>query len=100
MLKRAVVLYNACWIAVSAAAAAGVMLALFKELLDNDKHVPACDCFNWLKLWLGFYLNNAILPVCMLYTYFNPWIQWGGIWYIKKGGKVRRLSKPYKWIKT
>ena len=73
-------------------AAAGVMLALFKKLLGNDKDVPACDCCNWLKLWLGFYLNNAILPICMLYTY-NPYIQWGGIWYVKKRDKVRRLSK-------
>ena len=75
--------------------AAGVMLALFRELFPEDTNPPQQDCFNWLKLWLGFYLTNAILPCCMLYTYLSPWVEWGGIWYAKSKGKVQRLPSAY-----
>lgn len=73
--------------------AAEVMLALFKELSPGDSHPPQHDCFSWFKLWLGFYLTNAVLPCCMLYTYLNPWVEWGGIWYAKSKGKVKRLQR-------
>lgn len=73
-----------CWMT-------GVMLALFKELSPGDGNPPQQDCFSWFKLWLGFYLTNAVLPCCMLYTYFNPWVDWGGIWYAKSKGKVKRM---------
>lgn len=77
-----------CWMT-------GVMLALFRELFPEDTNPPQQDCFNWLKLWLGFYLTNAILPCCMLYTYVTPWVEWGGIWYAKSKGKVQRLPSAY-----
>jgi len=71
----------------------GIMLALFKELSPGDSSPPQHDCFSWFKLWLGFYLTNAVLPCCMLYTYFNPWVEWGSIWYAKSKGKVKRLPR-------
>ena len=70
---------------------AGVVLALFGELFPGDESSPGCDTFNWVKLWLGFYLSNTILPCCMLYTYLSPLVEWGGIRYYKKQGKVKRL---------
>ena len=71
----------------------GVMLQLFKEFFPNTDDQPQYDNYHWVKLWLGFYLNNAILPVNMLITYLNPAVQWGGSTYVKCQGRVlRRLN--------
>ena len=71
---------------------AGVVLSLFRELFAFDESSSGGDSFNWVKLWLGFYLGNTVLPCCMLYTYLSPWVEWGGIWYYKRKGRVQRLA--------
>lgn len=50
---------------------------------------------NALQLWLGFYLNNAFIPPCMLCTYCTESIVWSGVEYRKRVGKIyatRRLA--------
>lgn len=71
--------------------AAGVILSLFKELFPLDDSNAGGDSFNWVKLWLGFYLGNSVLPCCMLYTYLSPRVEWGGILYYKRNGRVQRM---------
>jgi hypothetical protein len=46
-------------------------------------------------LWAGWVLENAILPACMAYTFYHDWISWGGIRYLKAGGKVARVVHPH-----
>lgn len=84
------------WIAITSAVLAlywmtGVVLSLFGEMFPSGETISGGDSFNWVKLWLGFYLGNAVLPCCMLYTYLSPWVEWGGIWYYKRKGRVQRL---------
>ena len=67
-------------------------MSLFRQLFQNGCDQPQYDAYQWVKLWLGFYLNNAVLPVCMLLTYMQPHIQWAGATYIKKNGFVHRTS--------
>ncbi|WIA44233.1 hypothetical protein OEZ86_010544 [Tetradesmus obliquus] len=45
--------------------------------------------YLWLPLllWLGWVLENGVLPFCMAYCYFCDHIVWGGITYYKQGGK-------------
>lgn len=80
------------WVGLLSAAGAlrwmtGVLLDLFTQQL------PAADdldlqCFSWGKVWLGMYVNNALLPVCMLYTYLQPAVEWAGITYWKRNGSI------------
>ena len=70
---------------------AGILLDLFVQQL------PAADdldlqCFSWGKLWLGMYINNALLPFCMLYTYLQPAIEWAGITYWKRNGSITYIQ--------
>jgi hypothetical protein len=46
-------------------------------------------------LWLGWVLENAILPWCMLYCFCCDRIVWGGITYHKKGGRVCSVVHPH-----
>jgi hypothetical protein len=45
-------------------------------------------------LWLGWALENAVLPLCMLYSFCCDRIVWGGITYRKKGGRVCKVLHP------
>lgn len=53
------------------------------------------DTFCWPKLWLGFYLNNAVMPLCIAYTFLTSHIDWSGIRYWRKGGKVVRVLHSF-----
>lgn len=69
----------------------GVMVELFEQLFPDKDERPAYN-FQWSKLLLGFYLNNLILPVNMLVTYFKPAVMWSGSVYMKDKGRVRKLT--------
>ncbi|KAI3425799.1 hypothetical protein D9Q98_007774 [Chlorella vulgaris] len=49
------------------------------------------DTFCWPKLWLGFYVNNAVIPLCIAYTFLTKHIDWSGIRYWRQGGRVVRV---------
>jgi hypothetical protein len=44
--------------------------------------------FHWGKLWVGFIAANAVLPVCMVYTFLTRHITWAGVKYKRKKGKI------------
>lgn len=43
---------------------------------------------TFVQLWMGFYLNNLLVPPCMLYTYLTSAVVWSGVKYEKRAGKV------------
>lgn len=53
------------------------------------------DTFCWPKLWLAFYLNNAVIPLCIAYTFMTSHIDWSGIRYWRKRGKIVRVLHSY-----
>jgi hypothetical protein len=44
--------------------------------------------FHWGKLWVGFIAANAVLPMCMVYTFMTRHITWAGVKYRRSGGKI------------
>lgn len=44
--------------------------------------------FHWGKLWVGFIVGNAVLPVCMVYTFMTRHITWAGVTYRRQSGKI------------
>jgi len=44
--------------------------------------------FHWGKLWVGFITTNAVLPVCMVYTFLTRHITWAGVKYRRQSGKI------------
>jgi hypothetical protein len=44
--------------------------------------------FHWGKLWVGFIAANAVLPVCMVYTFITRHITWAGVKYRRQSGKI------------
>ncbi|GAB4823475.1 hypothetical protein N2152v2_010521 [Parachlorella kessleri] len=68
----------------------GVILALFRQLnptLDPRR----LDTFSWWKVWAGFYISNLITPFCLAYTFLTPHINWSGITYTRRRGKVHTV---------
>lgn len=68
-------------------------MKLFKQLFPERSDQPRYDCYQWVKLWMGFYVNNAVLPINMLVTYLKPTVQWGGAAYVKHQGRVCKRSQ-------
>jgi hypothetical protein len=46
------------------------------------------------QLWAGFWINNVLIPWCMAYTFLAPHIDWSGVRYFKKAGRVTRVERP------
>ncbi len=74
---------------------AGEVLALLVQLAPGrplsarpGRHL------SFARLWLGMLVESCVLPACMLYTLLCPTVQWAGIWYRKRSGKVVRLRGP------
>ncbi|KAK9803984.1 hypothetical protein WJX72_010372 [[Myrmecia] bisecta] len=85
--------FLACWAlaALSLRWMSRVILDLFDQLSPASAPLPR-DLFNWLKLWLGFYINNAVLPFCMLYTKLCTSVEWSGVRYAKSRGRVMQVA--------
>lgn len=69
----------------------GVILDLFCELnpaLDRRQ----LSTFHWLRCWLGFYISNAAIPLCITYTFATSHVDWSGTRYWRQGGKVVRVQ--------
>lgn len=50
--------------------------------------------FNWFRLIIGFWLSNAVLPICMAYTFATSHIEWSGIVYKRFRGKIVKVHHP------
>lgn len=61
-----------------------LLLALNPALSKSRLH----RCFDWPRLVVGFWLANAILPICMAYTFATSTIEWSSIVYRRCRGKV------------
>ena len=67
----------------------GVVCALLEALNPVDlADLNLVERFNWKKVWAGFIGANAVLPICMLYTFITRHITWAGVLYRRQGGKV------------
>lgn len=69
---------------------AGVILHLFAVL--DPAHQRVRPSYNWAKLWLGFCITNAVLPLCALYTFVKPQVVWSGVQYWKRGGRIVKVQ--------
>ncbi len=56
-------------------------------ILQQAAHV------SWFKVWLGIFVESLVLPLCVAYTLVNPEIDWAGIRYRKRGGRVRVVGR-------
>jgi hypothetical protein len=43
---------------------------------------------SWPRLWAGLWVESAVLPLCVLWTLWHDGIEWSGIRYRKRHGKV------------
>ncbi|KAI8469454.1 MAG: hypothetical protein J3K34DRAFT_522121 [Monoraphidium minutum] len=48
---------------------------------------------SWLRVWLGIWVESAALPACVLWTLCHGEIEWAGITYRKRRGRVE-TAKP------
>lgn len=69
-------------------------LLLLRELSPGADQQLLHPRMRYGMLWAGWVFENALLPVCMAYTYCCDHIVWGGIRYKKSGGKVVEVRHP------
>ena len=69
-------------------------MQLFQHLPYQHQLPARAGLFNWFRLWLAFCLANAVLPLCAVYTWIQPKIEWAGITYTKARGCVVRVEHP------
>jgi hypothetical protein len=70
------------------------VLRLFRVLSPDASAEVLQPRISLCMLWLGWVLENTVLPFCMLYSFCCDRIEWGGIRYHKQGGKVVRVVHP------
>lgn len=71
------------------------VLRIFRVLNPDKQQLFALGVFNWAKCWGGILINNAILPLCMAYTFATPHVVWSGIRYTRASGKVARVDTAW-----
>ncbi|KAF6250938.1 hypothetical protein COO60DRAFT_709067 [Scenedesmus sp. NREL 46B-D3] len=71
------------------------VLQLFKVLSPGAGDEVLHPHISLPLLWLGWVLENAVLPLCMLYSFCCNHIVWGGITYHKQGGRIRKVVHPH-----
>lgn len=71
-----------------------MILDLFCEL-NPQLARPQLETFQWAKLWAAFVASNALLPFCMAYTFCTTHIDWSGVRYWRRGGRVVRVQHSY-----
>lgn len=79
-----------------ATAAAWMITVIFDLLCELNVELTSRDLrrrFSWLKLCIGFWVANTVLPLCMLYTFASRDIEWAGVRYRRRGGKVVHVAR-------
>lgn len=68
----------------------GVVCALLETLNPRDLGPGAALAgrFHWPRLWAGFLASNAAIPLCMAYTFATRHIEWAGVRYTRRRGRV------------
>jgi hypothetical protein len=66
----------------------GIIITLMSKLNPALSSSAMHAAFHWPRMLLGLWLNNAVIPVCMVYTFLKPTIVWSGVRYRRSGGKV------------
>lgn len=46
-----------------------------------------------LQLWLGLFVNNCAIPICMLYTWLKADVVWSGVEYTRHGGMIVKIRR-------
>lgn len=64
------------------------VLDLMSALNPDLKSKRLRHRIDWFKMWIGFVFTNTILPLCMVYTFLTDHIEWAGVIYRRKQGKV------------
>ena len=64
-----------------------MVLDLLQEL-DPSLHRRQLHTFSWWRVCVGFVASNAVVPLCMAYTFANRRVDWSGITYTRRRGKV------------
>ncbi|KAG2437459.1 hypothetical protein HXX76_006109 [Chlamydomonas incerta] len=63
--------------------------------------LPRLRWYRWGRLWAGLLASNAALPLVMAWAYLSPRVEWGGVLYHKRRGRVvpvrRRLYPGGPW---
>ncbi|CAI7803872.1 unnamed protein product [Closterium sp. NIES-53] len=53
-----------------------------------------CDCREWQyalwRVWVGYLIHNSMYPFCALLTCWVPYIDWAGIRYKRRAGRITR----------
>ncbi len=83
--------------AAALAAMAAAVVALLGEL-DPPSPPPAPrrppPAFHWPRLWAAFVGANALLPLCLAYTFATRHVVWAGIRYERRRGRVVKVLHP------
>lgn len=62
--------------------------ALLGSLHEDMTSREVLRCFSWWRVMVGFWLAYAIAPFCLLYTFMTSHINWSGIEYYRRHGKI------------
>jgi hypothetical protein len=80
-------------------AAAAISLRIFAaellrltSILSPGQPIAQTEHISWAMVWLGVLVEQALIPAALLAMWLNPEIEWGGIRYRKRRGRVRVVS--------
>lgn len=71
-----------------------VVVSSICELTPGLKSSDLLRRFAWGRLLAGFVVANAVVPVCMAYTFVTRHIEWAGIRYTRRAGKIVAVQHP------
>eukprot|EP00850_Spirogloea_muscicola_P013057 SM000087S23339 [mRNA] locus=s87:49953:54292:- [translate_table: standard] len=69
-----------------------VVIKLCNKLSPERPHIPV-SIFKWHLMLAGFLIGNTLYPVCALYTFIKPSVEWSGIMYTRYAGRVYKVQR-------
>eukprot|EP00850_Spirogloea_muscicola_P010612 SM000063S20002 [mRNA] locus=s63:263064:267377:+ [translate_table: standard] len=69
-----------------------VVIKLCNKLSPERPHIPV-RIFKWHLMLAGFLIGNTLYPVCALYTFIKPTVEWSGIMYTRYAGRVYKVQR-------
>eukprot|EP00850_Spirogloea_muscicola_P018846 SM000177S03179 [mRNA] locus=s177:35680:39904:- [translate_table: standard] len=69
-----------------------VVIKLCNKLSPERPHIPV-RIFKWHLMLAGFLIGNTLYPVCALYTFIKPSVEWSGILYTRYAGRIYKVQR-------
>ncbi|KAK9102307.1 hypothetical protein Sjap_019561 [Stephania japonica] len=63
------------------------------NILSPEEPPVSLESYNWALIFLAMLVDNFLYPISAVRSHFSQCIDWSGVWYHLKNGKINKIER-------